>query len=176
MAIQTWVQTIYAMPADAVAVTSTGEQLMVPNVVLPANYMLAGKYLRATMKGIISNIVTTPGTLTLRARWAGLTGTVLVASAALAQNVVAQTNDQIEIDFLIACRVGLSTNSSMFTSGKVFQGNAASGMAPFLMPASGNAVVTGLDTTIAQALSFTAQFSLTGNSLTINEYSLEDMS
>lgn len=175
MAKQTWRQTLYTMPFDATAVTTTGEQLMVPNVTLPANYVDSGTTLSIKMFGKISNIVTTPGTVTFRARWGGLTGTVLATSAALTQNTVAQTDDALLLEFLIVARLGMSTGSTMWTNGNGIQGNAPSAPSPFLIPAASNALVTGLDVTIAQALSFTAQFSLTGNSLTINQYILESL-
>lgn len=172
MSNQGWEETIASANSDAAAVTGTAEGLLVPSKTLVADYMTPGRTLRCRMVGLISNIVTTPGTLILRARWGGITGTVLAVSAALAQNTAAQTNDQIELEFQIVCRSNGSAGS-MFTSGKVFQGNAPTAPAFALIPASGNVVVGSLDTTIAQALSFTAQFSLTGNSITINQQTLE---
>jgi hypothetical protein len=174
MSLQTWSETIFSSVADATAVGTTGEQLAVPNITLPANYMYPGRVLRARLLGIISNIATTPGTITLRARWGGLSGTVLAASAALAQNTSAQTNDAIDLEFIITCRSNGSAGS-MFTTGRVLQGNAVTIPSWFSIPANGNAVVGSLDTTIAQALSFTGQFSLTGNSWTVNQYTLEAM-
>lgn len=172
MSFQSWQELLFSSVSDATAVTGTAESLMVPNITLAAGYMTPGRTLRATLKGVISNIATTPGTMLVRARWGGLTGTTLVASAALAQITTVQTNDQFELEFTISCRTN-GTAGTMFTSGKIFQGNAPTAPAMLLIPTSANAVVASLDTTVAQALSFTNTFSLTGNSMTINQYLLE---
>lgn len=174
MSMQSWQETIATIVADSTAVTGTAEALLVPAITLPANYMYPGRVIRASVKGLISNIVTTPGTVLFRARWSGLAGTVLAASAALTQNTAAQTNDAFELEFLITCR-SVGTSGSMFTSGKIFQGNAPTAPTFSLIPATGNAVVTALDTTVAQSLALTAIFSLTGNSITANQYTLESL-
>ncbi len=175
MSLQSWEELINTIIADATAVTGTSETIMVPDFTLPANYMYPGRILRARLSGLISNVVTTPGTITFRARWGGVSGTVLVASAAMAQNTVAQTNDQCDAEFLITCRSS-GSSGSLFTSGRAIRGNNPTAGLVDLIPASGNAVVSALNLAAATALSFTAQFSVTGNSLTVNQYTLESMS
>ena len=95
------------------------ESLLVPDVVIPAMYMYPGRTFALRLAGKISNVVTTPGTITLRVRWGGITGTILVASAAIAQNIVAQTDDTWMLDLLIACRT-IGATGSFLTSGKFF--------------------------------------------------------
>lgn len=177
MSVQSWVETIAASLADSTAVTGTAEAVMVPNLTLPANYMYPGRVLRARMSGKISNVVTTPGTITLRARWGGVAGTVLAASDAIAMNIVAQTDDAWEAEFYITCRTA-GASGSFLTSGKAFFGNivAASIGQAQLIPSASNAAVGSLDTTAATALSFTAKFSVNLNSLTVLQSTLESMS
>src|SRR5690242_14727721 len=104
MSVQSWQELIFRTVASSTAVTGTAEAIMVPDVTLPANYMYPGRVLYARMAGKISNVVTTPGTITLRARWGGVAGTVLAASDAIAQNIVAQTDDSWEAEFWITCQ------------------------------------------------------------------------
>ena len=172
MSMQTWEELINGSLSDATAVTATGEQLLVPDFSVPANYMYPGRILRARLSGKISNIVTTPGTLTVRCRWGGLAGTILVASAAMVMNTVAQTDDQWELEMRIACRA-LGT---LMTSGRIIRGNHTTPGLVDLIPASAGAQVTGLTMNAATNLSFTAQFSLTGNSMTCQQYDLESQS
>lgn len=177
MSVQSWMETIAASLADAAAVTGTTETILVPNITLPANYMYPGRVLKARLAGKISNIVTTPGTITLQARWGGVAGASLATSGVISQNIVAQTDDSWEAEFYIVCRTA-GAAGSFLTSGKAFFGNAIAANAGqvFLIPASANAAVGSLDTTAATALSFTAKFSLTGNSITALSYTLESRS
>jgi len=179
MSLQTWEEALYSSIADATQISnSTTETIMVPDTSIPARYWYPGRTLKATLNGVMSNVVTTPGTLTLRARFGGVAGTVLAASAALALNTTAQTNAQIWIEFLLTCRAAgwSATSGSLWTSGKAALGNsrATQGLLDNI-PASGNAVVASLDLTSASTLSFTAQFSVATNptNLTINQFVLE---
>jgi hypothetical protein len=181
MSLQTWEETLYSSVADATQISnSTSETIMVPDTTIPAKYWYAGRTVKASLIGVMSNVVTTPGTLTIRARLGGVAGTLLAASAAIALNTTAQTNSQIWMEFLLTCRaVGWSNSSgSLFTSGNVNLGLSRStqGLVD-LVPASGNAVVGSLDLTSSSILSFTAQFSVSTNptNLTINQFILEAM-
>lgn len=173
MSFQTWQETVFASVADATAVTGTAEAVLVPNQTLPANYMYPGRVLYARLAGKISNVITSPGTITLRARWGGVAGTVLAVSDAIAQNIIAQTDDSWEAEFWITCRAA-GAAGSFLTSGKAFFGNAVAALTGqvFLIPSASNAAVGSLDTTAATALSFSAKFSASGNSITALQYTL----
>ncbi len=175
MSLQSWQETIFAQLADGPTLTAAAEALLVTDVSIPANYMYPGRVLRATIYGKASNAVTTPGTLTLRARWGGLAGVSLAASAALTQNVIVQTDKTFWWQMHIICRTNGATGT-MMAHGTAHRGNQAAAavadMTPDLIPASG-AVVATVDTTIAKLLSFTAQPSLTTASITAQGYYLE---
>lgn len=177
MSIQSWQETIFASLADSTAVTGTAEAIVVPDITLPANYMYPGRVLYARIAGKISNVVTTPGTITLRARWGGVAGTVLAVSDAISQNIIVQTDDSWEAEFWITCRTA-GASGSFLTSGKAFFGNAiaASAGQVILIPSASNAVVGSLTTVAATALSFTAKFSVNLNSITALQYTLASLS
>lgn len=178
MSLQTWEETLVESIADATQISnSTSETVMVPDTTIPANYFYAGRVLRATLLGKMSNVVTTPGTLTLRSRWGGVGGTLLCASAALALNTTAQTNSQIKIEFLITCRVA-GSSGTLIVGGSAGLGlsRATQGLLD-MIPASGQAAVGSLDLVSATSLSFTAQFSVSTNptNFTIQQFILESM-
>ncbi len=181
MSIQTWEEALYCSVASATQISnSTAETIAVPDTSIPAKYWYAGRTLKATLIGGISCVVTTPGTLTLRARYGGVAGTVLAASAALALNIVAQTSDTFWLEFLLTARaVGWSaTSGSMWTTGRACLGTsrvAASVGVMDMIPANGNAVVTSLDLTSAGTLSFTATFSVNTSptNLIVDQFTLE---
>lgn len=176
MSRQTWTELLFELTADATAVTGTGEAIVVPDITLPANYMYPGRVLRAYISGKISNVVTAPGTITLRARWGGVSGTILVASPAISQNIIAQTDDQWQAEFIVTCRTA-GAAGSFLTCGSAVFGNiiAASVGQTVLIPAASNAAVGSLNTTAATAISFTAQFSAASNSVTSMTYLLSSL-
>lgn len=133
----------------------------------PHNYQ--GATFRITGYADVSTVVTTPGTLTLRLRWGGVGGTVLVASGAFAPSTVATTSAFLEYTFLYTVR-SIGASGSIFALGKMWLNNFDPTSATTLknelnmvgMPPNGTtpAVVSSLDFTTAKALSVTAQFSV----------------
>ena len=158
--------------ADGAQVLNTlTETIICPDFTFSANdariYPGAGMNIRCFFD--VSNVVTTPGTLTLRVRWGGVGGTVLCATAAITLDAVARSNysGMLDVD-LIWRTVGLTaSSSSLFAMGFVILTDVATPAAPpngtqspYMMPASAPAVVSALDTSVAKALSVTAQFSV----------------
>ncbi len=168
MGANNWVETLDSITADGAQISNTvSETIICPDFSIPAYYMVPGRTLRIYAFGVMSNVVTTPGTLTMRVRWGGVAGTVLVASAAQGLDTTARSNSLWMLEAWIACRS--SGASGSFMSGGIFMGNVLSSTAANLLPAllgsagaplaSGNAAVT-VDTTTAKLLSVTAQFSV----------------
>lgn len=166
--VQGWVETLEAVTAVGTQISnSTSETITVPDFNIPAYYMAAGRTLRLWSFGVMSNVVTTPGTLIMRVRWGGVGGTLLLATAAQGLDTTARTNSIWAMLAMITCQTAGSSGS--FMSGGVFWGNVLSSTAANLLPAimgsagtplaSGNAAVT-VNTTIANLLSMTAQFSV----------------
>lgn len=173
MSQQSWEEMVYAQGAGS-ALTAAAEAKLVGDVTIPAGYMTAGRILRLRLAGKASNVVTTPGTIQFRVRWGGLTGTVLMDSTALTQNVAAQTDKTWMIDLEIRC-VSDGATGSFLTVGLAVRGNkaiaAVSDAAPDVLPPASLAAVT-VDTTVATALSVTAQPSLTTASIQAMLYSV----
>jgi hypothetical protein len=176
--------TLVDITGDGSAVTGTSEATLLTaatpaaaaRIPIGAGYLgQPGKRLAVRATGRISNIVTTPGTLTLKFKL----GSALVAtSTAWALNTTAKTNVSWFLDLVLTLRVAGSA-ANFFPQGS-FQSesllSSAAGMANSAMfQASAPAVGANFDATVANIIDLTAQFSLTGNSIQIHTFALEDL-
>lgn len=162
-----------------IAATTT-ETIIAPDFTFSANdnrvYQGASFNVRAWFD--VSNVVTTPGTLTLRLRWGGVAGTVLATTGAIAMSTTARANYSGCLDADLTFRA-IGSAGSVFCMGVVLLNNVPVGAdsAPqgiYTMGSAGAnvpAVVSSLDTTVAKALSLTAQFSVAtaGTQLTCHQ-------
>lgn len=169
-----WDELIYEQVGSGPTLTAAAEALLVSDVSIPPAYMVAKRILCVRIFGKASNAVTTPGTLTLRIRWGGLAGVVLVASNAMTQNVIVQTDKTWFAEADIQCLTEGATGTFL-TCGRIVRGNQAAAavadMVPDMWPAASLAPVT-VDTTILKLLSITAQPSLATASITCMGYQL----
>lgn len=175
-------ETMFSMSSDFTQLaSSTSETIIVPDTTIPANFFTLGATLRGKIRGVCSNIVTTPGTLTYRVRMGTttLSATAVIASRALGLDTTAQTNAPFTMDFEIVCRSVGASGTALF-SAEVRQFNqlasSAANLLPILMPVSGQAAQT-VNTTVANILSVSGQFTVSGatTNLTANEYILESV-
>lgn len=168
---------------DGTASTSTTENDLVPAAakwIMPAGFIYRiGQRFHIHATGRISNIVTTPGTLTLRFRMGPTANIIAAASRAIQLNAVAKTNVGWELEWYFTVRaIGAATacnwmHNGMFTSESVVLSPAGSSGAAALQDAP--VVGTGFDSTVANLTNLTGQFSLTGNSQTLHTYGLESL-
>lgn len=120
----------------------------------------------------VSNVVTTPGTVTFRVKrlaagGAATTGTVLAASGAIPMDTTARSNFSGHLRALLVVR-SIGSAGSMFCQGLVTLNNVPVGAAAdpqglYFMGSAGEnvpAVVGSLDTTTAWDLGVTAEFSV----------------
>lgn len=115
----------------------------------------------------VSNVVTTPGTLTMRVRWGGVAGTILATTGAITLSSTARSTYSGSLDCDLIWRTIGATGTCM-AMGEVHLNDVpvAADSAPqsiYTMTAGGAnvpAVVSSLDTTAAKNLSVTAQFSV----------------
>lgn len=174
--LQTWQELLdtSVMVADATSVTGTAEAVIASDLLatLPAGFMETGRTVKLTARGKITTDASA-GSITLRLRWGGVTGTLLVASAnsALTNSI---TNGTFELEYLVTCRAynnASTTGLTLYATGWF----ACSGQTKLLIPTTAPAEVTGLDGTIAKALSATAQMDNTGNTFVCQQYFIESM-
>lgn len=166
---------------NGVVNTSGAEALIFPDKTIPAFYMVEGRKLRGRVRFKYSNVVTTPGSITFRVRWGGLTGTLLAQTSAIALNIVAKTDLMGVMEFDIDCRVrGLVAVGSLLCMGEVRLAEqlAASNNAIAFMGsaggASGNTPAAVLVTTVVDSLlSVTYQSTVATGSMTGMIYTLD---
>jgi hypothetical protein len=147
---------------------------------MPANNIdIVGKVFRVTASGQVSNIVTTPGTLTLDIRF----GSVVVANGgAMPLNIVAKTNVTWNLQWLLTARtVGNTTVATVMHSGEWCSESALSSVAgtanTISLPASSPVVGTGFDSTAAQQIDLFATWSIAnaGNTIQCMQYVIEQL-
>lgn len=190
MSTQSWEETLKSLPVagTAVATNAADTSLLLTTagatdckITVPANYFSIGKVIRIKMALQCSNIATTPGTLTLKV----LFGAVVVFNGGAMQlSTTAHTTLPMWVEILLTCRaVGSGTNANLIGQGIAtsqclsLTATTDSGTTPatLLMPNTVPTAGTGFDSTASQAIDLTANFSLTGNSITLHQYTLEAM-
>lgn len=150
---------------------------------LPSKFLIyPGQTLRIRAMGRISNIVTTPGTLTYKVKFGS---TAVATSPAFQLNAVAKTNVTWILDWDLTLRsVGGGTLATFMHSGQWNSESvvgspvpASGGAGTLLIPASAPAVGSGFDETVANIIDLTATFSIAnaGNSVQLHSYKLESL-
>jgi hypothetical protein len=188
--MQSWQSVLITQQVDGPTVAnSTVEATLVAAQArynLPANaFTYAGQALRFRAMGRVSNIVTTPGTLTFRIRFGGVAAGAIVAnSGALALNTAAKTNVTWILDWDLNLRGAPGTAASMMFSGQ-WQSESvigspaagAGGASSHIFPASAPAVGATFDSTVSQVIDLSAQWSVAnaGNSIQMHTYKLESL-
>lgn len=182
MSRSSWVECISAAQvAGANLTASTTPTSLLPQqskFTMPAGLLDGiGKTIRVTAIGQISNIITTPGTLTLDVRF----GATVVMNGGVQQlNAVAKTTVPFFMQWIGTVRaVGSSANimhqgvliSEAFVGSAVQSaGGAGAGMLPATTPAVGS----NFDSTAAQTVDFFGTFSLNNaNAITVQSFILE---
>lgn len=179
--------TIVSSQIDGTAVTGTSEGTLLPavsKILLPSGYIdRIGKRFQVIASGRISNIVTTPGTLTLKFKLGPTANIAVATSQAIQLNAVAKTNVSwfLQLDMLVRA-IGSSTTANIFAQGMWNSESVVGSGLPSVSDAGGAiwqtsapAVGTGFDSSVANQLDLTAQFSLTGNSIQCHTFALEDL-
>ena len=185
MSLQGWSETLVSAQIDGTAltasVTATSILPAAAKFTLPANFFQIGKVLRVVAAGRVSNIITTPGTLTLDLRL----GAVIAANGgAMALNVVAKTNVPWWLEWVLTCRaIGASTTANLMHQGlwcsESVIGSAlptVGGAGQHMLPNATPAVGTGFDSTAAQVVDLFATWSLNNaNSIQVHQFALESL-
>lgn len=190
MSLNTWVETLITSQVDSTALTASNTQTSIlppaARFTLPSNYFQAiGKMLRLKAMGRVSNIVTTPGTLSFFVTLGTVASPInAFSSGALGLNIVAKTNVTWWLDVIMTCRaIGSGTSANLmgigqWTSESVIGSptNATGGSGTLLLPVTAPVVGTGFDSTITNVVDLQATWSLNNaNSILTHEYSLEAM-
>lgn len=190
MSAQTWQETLIWAVSDGTALTNTvtATSLLPAHAkfTAPANFFNSvGKTLRVTAKGRISNLVTTPGTLTLDVR-AGAS-TVLFNGGAMQLNAVAKTNVTFWFEAEMVLRtlgngaasnflgIGQFSSEALVGAGTGAAGSTTNGS--LNLPATAPAVGSNFDVATANVIDLFGTFSVANaaNSITVHTFKLESL-
>jgi len=168
---------------DGTAGTSTTENSLLPAAAkwtMPANYIYRiGQRFHVSATGRISNIITTPGTITWKFKMGPTANIAVGTSTARNLNIVAKTTVGWQLDWYFTVRaIGSGTSANMMHNGAWTSESvigSAAGSAGSVTMQDTPAVGTGFDSTVANVCDLTATFSLTGNSITLHTYGLESL-
>lgn len=153
-------------------------------VQLPPNYLYTGKKLRVTVRGGLSNIVTTPGTVTFQIMMGSI---VAWTSGAIQMNATAHTLLPFTLQVDLRCDSIGSGTAAKFMGMGTLQGvqftltaaqvDAVNTAGCYAVPATAPAVGTGFDSTIANLLDFWVGFSISngGNVVQVQDYTVEEL-
>lgn len=174
---QSWYASLIEAQGDGSALSnSTAQTSILPvaaKVTIPAGFFSKiGDRLRITAAGRASNIVTTPGTLTLDLK---LGNVAIATSGAISLNTTAKTNVSWMLWWDLTLRaIGQTANfmhQGEWCSESVV-GSAAGVANTAMLPASAPAVGSNFDATTALVLDLLATFSIanSGNSIQTHQY------
>lgn len=178
-----FVQSLIAAQVDGSALSNSSSATSIlpaqAKLTIPANLLdYVGRRLKISAQGRISNIVTTPGTLTLDLR---LGGTVVFNGGAMQLSTTAHTTLPWWWDVELTLRV--TGSSAQFMGQGRFMSQAASisgadpttGHSLLLTPNTAPAVGTAFDATAAEVLDLFATFSVgnSGNAITLHQYEVQ---
>jgi hypothetical protein len=179
--------TLVEAQIDGTASAATTQASILPavaKIVLPAGYInRIGKRFQVRASGRISNIVTTPGTLTLTFRLGPTANIAVATSQAIQLNAVAKTNVSWILEAFFTVRsIGTGTTATIFANGTWTSESvvgspvpSAGGPGSAMWQAATPVVGTGFDSGVANQIDLTAAFSLAGNSIQVHTFALEDL-
>jgi len=153
---------------SAQVLNTTTETIMVPDFTFAADALEAGDVFKYTIFFDLSTVITTPGTVTFRLRWGGVGGTALAASGAIAPDPTAASTDIVGmVEWYFVART-LGATGSAYAFGRVEMGGdhddasatALKGNLDMRMMPTVSAAAVTINTTTANALSPTVQFSV----------------
>jgi hypothetical protein len=175
--IQTWQQTLIASQISGNTLTaSTAATSILPaaaKCTLPNNFLSIGSTLRIKGVAALSNVVTTPGTLTLDIRFGAV---IAFNGGAMQMSTTAHTTLPIWYEILLTCQaIGSGTTAKMMGQGIATSqclsltstADSTTTPATLLMPNTNPAQGTGFDSTTTQQIDHFATFSVSTANTTI---------
>lgn len=188
MSKQFWQEAVQTSQVDGSALASS----TTPTSILPAtakwglygNYFdVPGRMIKVTAAGRVSNIVTTPGTLTLDLRMGPTSNIVVFNGGAMQMSTTAHTSVPWWLEILLTCRaVGSGTSANLMGQGwcasqalSISGADTTTSHPLLLIPNSAPAVGTGFDSTVAMIADLFATFSVSNaaNAITCHQFLIE---
>jgi hypothetical protein len=191
MGIQTWHEQLMSLDVDGPALNTfttaksifgaTTDAASKAKITVPPGFFVPGKHLFAKLLGDLSNIVTTPGTVTFQL----MVGAVIAwTSGAINMPTTAHTALPFWLEIDVTCQAnGAGTLGKLMGQGKIVSqavamtaaaDSAALTLNTLLLPNTTPAQGTGFDTTVSNTIDVFAAFSISnaGNQVRVRQYEL----
>jgi hypothetical protein len=151
----------------------------------PSNFWQIGKCLKITALGDLSNIVTTPGTVTFEFRTGPSSNIVAWTSGAIQLSTTAHTSLPFWLEIMLTCQaIGAGAQARLMGQGRITSictvntnvaDSVANTLPTLLLPNTTPAQGTGFDSSAASVLDLFAGFSISnaGNGIRIRQFALE---
>jgi hypothetical protein len=195
MSLQTWEETLVSQRVDSPLQTTFTTAKSIFGVdgtdqsahckyTVPPNFFVPGKALNIQLRGDISNIVTTPGTITFQVM---LGAVIAFTSGAINLSTTAHTTLPFWLDFDLTCQVdGGGTQAKLMGQGMMISNtiantsvadSVANTLPTLLLPNTTPAQGTGFDSTTSQKIDIFVGFSVSnaGNGVRARQYRLRAM-
>jgi hypothetical protein len=186
MSLQTWVETLVTQQAAGTSFATFTTAKTVINAqalyTLPPGFWSIGKTLEIDVMGEISNIVTTPGTITMQVMMGSI---VAFTTGAMQMSTTAHTALPFWLKAQVTCRaVGASTSANLMGQAVIISqavsvsgADATTGHASLVAPNTTPAVGTGFDSTISNILDFWVGFSISNaaNLVRVSQYTVKSL-
>jgi len=181
--LNAWQTKVAGISQDGAAltgtVTATSILAATSKIVLPKSLFAVGRILRVIASGRVSNIITTPGTLTLDLRLTGASTVVVANGGAMALNVVAKANVPWYLEWLLTVRAVGPTANFMHQGSWISESVIGSplptvgGAGKHLLPNATPAVGSNFDSGVDQTLDLFATWSLANaNSIQVHQFNV----
>lgn len=190
MSLQTWQETLVSQQAAGTlfATYTTSKTVINPQAlyVIPAGFWYIGRQIVITAYGGISNIVTTPGTITFEVKLGPTANIIAFTSGAMQLSTTAHTTLPFKWQCNLTCRaIGNGTSANLMgqsimesqTVAATAVADSTSSHATLMAPNTAPAVGTGFDSTTASILDLWVGFSISngGNGVQIQQYRVESL-
>src|SRR5258706_1751132 len=195
MSLQTWEETLVSQRVDSPLQTgfTTAKSIFGADgtdqsahckYTVPAGFFVPGKALNIQLRGDISNIVTTPGTITFQVMLGAI---IAFTSGAVQMSTTAHTTLPFWLDMDLTCQVdGGANQAKLMGQGMMISqtidntavaDSVANTLPVLLLPNTTPAQGTGFDSTASQKLDIFVGFSISnaGNGVRARQYRLRAM-
>jgi hypothetical protein len=180
MSNNSWAQALVTAQSAGTALTAAAAASALPAAArfnFPSNQLKIGDKFNIKASGIISCVVTTPGTARFDVRFGSA---VVFDSGAINLNTTAKTNVPWWLDIELTVRsIGASTSATILgqglwvsEAGIAAPAPSAGGNAAFNIPVSGVAVGTGFDSTASNFIDLFFTQTVATGSMTLQQYDL----
>lgn len=185
MGVQFWSQPLVVGTVAGPTLTAAAAASCVPTpskITLPNNYWYVGKMLRIRATGIISTVITTPGTIRFDVRLGAVVA--FDGLAILPDTVAAHSNVGWDLEILLTCQaIGSGTATQLWGTGKFtcedilgVPATAPKGVLTAMLPWNSTpALGTGFDNTAASTLDMFFTQTVTTGSMTLKTYLVEEL-